>query len=89
AQIDAVQLTAAVAQLAATLDSVQQRLSALVANEPTEATPEPTLVQPPFALALTAVAAQAIAAAEGAPEEEPIKVLKAGTIPPPPPFSGE
>ncbi len=46
-------------------------------------------MQPPFALALTPVAAQAVAAAESAEEEEQIKVLKARTIPPPPPFLRE
>jgi hypothetical protein len=88
-QIDAVQLAAAVTQLAATLDSVQRRLSALISNDVTGPKPEAKTVQPPFALAITAVAARAIAAAESTPEEEPIKVLKAGTIPPPPPFAGD
>jgi len=90
AQIDAVQLPAAVTQLAATLDGVQQRLSALAAapehkpqiEPPAEAKP----ADAPFALALTAVAAQAIVAAQ---DEEPVKIIKAGTIPPPPPFEGE
>jgi len=96
-QIDAAQLTAAVTKLAATLDNVQQRLTTPAAEPvpaPTavqqpeaKSAPEPKPVQPPFALALTAVAAQVLAAAE--PDEEPVKVLKAGTIPPPPPFAGE
>jgi len=90
AQIDAVQLTAAVTKLAATLDAVQQRLSALAAAPEPEPQSEPPpaakRVDAPFALALTAVAAQAIAAAQ---EEEPVKIIKAGSIPPPPPFAGE
>ncbi len=95
-QIDAVQLTGAVTQLAATLETIQQRVSALASDrqpeansdvEPKRMQAEPQPVQPPFSLALTAVAAQAIAAADA--EDEPIKVIKAGTIPPPPPFAGE
>jgi hypothetical protein len=95
-QIDTVQLTEAVTKLAATLDGAQQRLSAASPAAPAPATPlpaetklapEPKAVQAPFALALTAVAAQALAAAE--PEEDPVKVFKAGTIPPPPPFAGD
>jgi hypothetical protein len=44
------------------------------------------LPAPPFPLAIAAVAAQALADETG---EEPIKVLKAGSIPPPPPFTGD
>jgi hypothetical protein len=97
-QIDAVQLTGAVTQLAATLETIQRRLSLLASDPPPEANSEadprprrpkaePEPVQQPFSLALTAVAAQAIAAADT--EDEAIKVIKAGTIPPPPPFAGE
>jgi hypothetical protein len=95
-QIDAVQLAAAVTKLAATLETVQQRLPTLPVTPAAEpalavaAAPEPARetkpVEAPFALALTAVAAQAIAAAQ---EEEPVKIIRAGTIPAPPPFTGE
>ncbi len=90
-QIDAVQLAAAVTKLAATLENVQQRLSPL-AGEPApiaKAGPHPEgtpVVQPPFALALTAVAAQTLAAAQ---DEEPVKIIRAGTIPPQRPFARE
>jgi hypothetical protein len=88
AQIDAVQLTVAVTQLAASLQDVQQRLPAPASDRAVDPPGAPeSPVQPPFSLALTAVAAQALAAAPT--EEEPIKVIKAGTIPPPPPFTGE
>lgn len=83
------QLAATVTQLAATLDTVQQRLSALISNDVPEPNHEQKLVQPPYALALTPVTAHAVAAAESVEEEEQIKVLKARTIPPPPPFLGE
>lgn len=95
AQIDAVQLSATVTQLVSALDTVQRRLSALLPAAPAEAAiapaaidePAPPPVQPPFTLAITAVAAQALAAAE--PEDEPVKVIKAGSMPPPPVFEGE
>lgn len=89
AQIDAVQLSTTVTQLVSTLETVQRRLSALLSAGPTpvEQAPAPAPVQPPFALAITAVAAQALAAAE--PEEETVRVIKAGSMPPPPVFEGE
>jgi hypothetical protein len=88
AEIDAVKLTAAVTELVSTLDPVQPQFSASRPAQPPLARPvAPPTVQPPFALAISAVAAQALAEAE--PEAEPIKVLKAGSIPPPPPFAGE
>ena len=86
AEIDAVRFSGALAQLVSALDTVQSRLSALVpaaASAPKLETPP---APPPFALAIAAVAAQALAAE---PEDEPIKVLKAGSIPPPPPFTGD
>jgi hypothetical protein len=89
AQIDAVQLSTTVTQLVSTLETVQRRLSALLSAEPApvEQAPAPAPIQPPFALAITAVAAQALAAAE--PEEETVRVIKAGSMPPPPVFEGE
>ena len=86
AEIDAVRLSGALAQLLGALDSVQSRLSALVPAAAPAAKIETPPAPPPFALAIAAVAAQALAAE---PEDEPIKVLKAGSIPPPPPFTGD
>ena len=88
AQIDAVQLSAAVTQLVSALETVQRRLTPLLPSTPNAAErPQPAPVQPPFALAFTAVAAQARASAQ--PEEEPVRVIKAGSMPPPPVFEGE
>jgi hypothetical protein len=88
AQIDAVQLSAAVTQLVSALETVQRRLSTLlpVTGAPVEP-PAPAPVQPPFALAITAVAAQALAAAEA--EDEAVKVIKADHMPPAPVFAGD
>jgi hypothetical protein len=89
AQIDAVKLSATVMQLVSALETVQRRLSALLPAAPAPMAveePQPAPVQPPFTLALTAVAAQALAAAQ--PEEETVKVIKAGSMPPPV-FEGE
>ena len=88
AQIDAVQLSATVTQLVSALETVQRRLTPLLPSTPNAAErPQPAPVQPPFALAFTAVAAQARASAQ--PEEEPVRVIKAGSMPPPPVFEGE
>lgn len=88
AQIDAVQLSATVTQLVSALETVQRRLSALLPAPPAPVSAgEREPVRPAFALAITAVAAQALAAAQ--PEDEPIKVIKAGSMPPPPVFAGE
>ena len=87
AQIDAVQLSATVTQLVSALETVQRRLGPLLPSTPNAAErPQPAPVQPPFALAFTAVAAQARASAQ--PEEEPVRVIKAGSMPPPV-FEGE
>jgi hypothetical protein len=70
------------------LDTVQRRLSALLPAATAAAEPSaPAAAKPPFALAITAVAAQALAGAHA--EDEPIKVIKAGSMPPPPVFEGE
>jgi hypothetical protein len=88
AEIDAVRLAGAVTQLVSALDSVQRKLSALVAPAPSSLrAADPPPVKAPFSLAITAVAAQALAKA--GPEEEPVKVFKAGEIPPPPPVTGD
>ena len=92
AQIDAVQLSSAVTQLVSALETVQRRLSALLpaqaAAPPSQHDePAPLAVQPPFALAISVVAAQTLAAAN--PEDEPVKVIRAGSMPPPPVFEGE
>ena len=88
AQIDAVQLSATVTQLVSALETVQRRLTPLLPSTPNAAErPQPAPVQPPFALAITTVAAQALASAQ--PEEEPVRVIKAGSMPPPPVFEGE
>jgi hypothetical protein len=95
AEIDAVRLSGALTQLVNALDTVQSRLSALVApaapasmkvESPAPSSKAEMLPAPPFPLAIAAVAAQALADETG---EEPIKVLKAGSIPPPPPFTGD
>jgi hypothetical protein len=87
AEIDAVRLSGALAQLVSALDTVQNRLSALVPAAAPAPKIETPPARPPIALAIAAVAAQALATAEA--EDEPIKVLKAGSIPPPPPFTGD
>jgi hypothetical protein len=89
AEIDAVRLAGAVTQLVSALDAVQRKLSALVASPPAAAGPvaDPQPVKAPFTLAITAVAAQALAKVE--PDEEPVRVFKAGEIPPPAPFTGD
>ena len=88
AQIDAVQLSATVTQLVSALETVQRRLTPLLPSTPNAAErPQPAPVQSPFALPITAVAAQARASAQ--PEEEPVRVIKAGSMPPPPVFEGE
>jgi hypothetical protein len=86
AEIDAVRLSGALAQLVNALDTVQSRLSALVPPAALPSKVETLPASPPFALAISAVAPQALAAE---PEDEPIKVLKAGSIPPAPPFTGD
>ena len=87
AQIDAVQLSATVTQLVSALETVQRRLTPLLPSTPNAAErPQPAPVQPPFALASTAVAAQARASAQPG---GPVRVIKAGSMPPPPVFEGE
>ena len=87
AQIDAVQLSATVTQLVSALETVQRRLTPLLPSTPNAAErPQPAPVQPPFALASTAVAAQARASAQPG---GPVRGIKAGSMPPPPVFEGE
>jgi hypothetical protein len=87
ARIDAVQLSATVTQLVSALKTVQRRLAPLLPSTPNAAErPQPAHVQPPFALAITAVAAQARASTQ--PEEETVRVIRAGSMPPPV-FEGE
>jgi hypothetical protein len=71
---------AAVTKLAATVENLQQRFSTAAGVPPGRSTSarEAKPVEAPFALALTTVAAQAIAAAQ---EEVRVKIIKAGTIP--------
>ena len=86
-QIDAVQLSATVTKLVSALETVQRQLAPLLTSTPNVAErPQPAPVQPPFALAITTVAAQALASAQ--PEEEPVRVIKAGSMSPPV-FEGE
>ena len=87
AQIDATQLSATVTQLVSALETVQRRLTPLLPSTPNAAErPQPAPVQPPFELAITAVAAQARASAQPG---GPVRVIKAGSMPPPPVFEGE
>ena len=85
ARIDAVQLSATVTQLALALETVQRRLAPLLPSTPNAAERQPAPVQPPFAI--TAAAAPARASTQ--PEEEPVRVIKAGSMPPPPVFGDE
>jgi hypothetical protein len=86
AQIDATQLSATVTQVVSALETVQRRLAPLLPSTPNavERT-QPAPVQPPFAPAITAAAAQARASAQ---PEEPVRVIKAGSMSPPV-FEGE
>ena len=80
ARIDAVQLSATVTQLVLALETVQRRLAPLLPSTPNAAErPQPAPVQPPFAI--TAAAAPARASTQ--PEEEPVRVIKTGSMPPP------
>ena len=86
AQIDATQLSATVTQLVSALETVQRRLTPLLPSTPNAAErPQPAPVQPPFELAITAVAAQARASAQPG---GPVRGIKAGSMSPPV-FEGE
>jgi hypothetical protein len=82
-QADTDMLLDALARIEAMLaEQRAQAAQAAVAPPPAPAPPPP-----PAATALAAVAAQAIAAADCDMPE--VKVIKAGQMPPPPPFAGE
>src|SRR5689334_19366993 len=72
-----------------TLLAALARIEAMLAEQREEVppSPPPRVQAPSPATALAAVAAQAIASAEDAIPE--VKVIKAGTMPAPPPFAGD
>jgi hypothetical protein len=92
AQIDLQRMSADMAKLSGLIDSVRVRLEDIVREPARAASPEaPPAVATattaaPVALALSAVAAQAIATKAEEPE---LRLFKAGSIPKPPRFAGD